>query len=319
MEQEGLDTSGIHKYANGVRTAQYVAINDSKKDLMLAMADMEIFDGFESSKFVRTNGHVSQNVKWVVVDANWKATLAWQLMTKFSSQGAKIAFEPVSVAKSAAVFSSDKSNKHPLGIFPKNKINLTTPNHHELIAMNAAAKSSEYFETAEWWQVIDALGIPSSGARDRFTALTSRKLTDEGIPIQTVQLLPIIPTILTKLGADGVLVTELLKPDDPRLTDPVSAPYILSRCTNGSTEVGGVYMRLFPAVETVEEVVSVNGVGDTFLGVLMSGLARGLRLDESLINIAQEGAVMTLNSTESVSPNLSLLRPKLEELALLSG
>ena len=63
--------------------------------------------------------------------------------------------------------------------------------------------------------------------------------------LQTIQLLPLFPTILTKLGADGVLLTELLKPNDPRLTNPADAPYILSRCTNGSTEVGGVYMSMY--------------------------------------------------------------------------
>ena len=75
-------------------------------------------------------------------------------------------------------------------------------------------------------------------------------------------------------------------------------------------------MRHFPAVEVVEDVVSVNGVGDTFLGVLVAGLAKGLTLDERLIETAQRGAVMTLRSKESVSPTLGLLQGKLDELAL---
>ena len=73
-------------------------------------------------------------------------------------------------------------------------------------------------------------------------------------------------------------------------------------------------MRLFPAVEVVEDVVSVNGVGDTFLGVLMAGLAKGLELDEKLVNIAQRGAVLTLRSKESVSPDLGLLSQELYAL-----
>lgn len=111
-------------------------------------------------------------------------------------------------------------------------------------------------------------------------------------------------------------MTELLKPGDSRLTNPDSAPWILSRCTNGSTEVGGVYMRLFPAVEQVpdSEVVSVNGVGDTFLGVLVAGLARGVPLGESLINVAQRGAVMTLKSKLAVSPAVGELAGELKKL-----
>jgi pseudouridine-5'-phosphate glycosidase/pseudouridine kinase len=162
--------------------------------------------------------------------------------------------------------------------------------------------------------VIDALGIPGSGARDRFVSLTNKKMTDDGIPLQTIQLLPFIPTILTKLGANGVLLTKLLKTDDPDLTDPDSTPYILCRTSNGSTEVGGVYMRLFPALETVEDVVSVNGVGDTFLGVLVAGLAKGLKLDERLVDIAQRGAILTLRSKEAVSPDLGILSKSLDEL-----
>ena len=183
--------------------------------------------------------------------------------------------------------------------------------------MHDAATSHGKFETDEWWQTIDALGIPSTGARDRFVHMTSRELTDQGIPVKAVQLLPYIPTILTKLGSQGVLLTSILSPSDPRLRDPDHAPYILSRCTNGNGEVGGVYMRLFPVVEKVEEgdVVSVNGVGDTFMGVLISGLARGCELGDGLIDIAQKGAVMTLKSSESVSPEVRELREKLNELS----
>jgi pseudouridine-5'-phosphate glycosidase/pseudouridine kinase len=239
-------------------------------------------------------------------------------MKKYSTgtKDIKVAFEPVSAEKSATLFQSATGPaSDQLGIFPNHNIDLATPNHHELAAMHMSAKEHQYFEFERWWQVIDALGIRSSGARDRFVSLTSKKMTDEGIPLQTIQLLPMIPTILTKVGAEGVLLTELLKPTDPRLTDPESAPYILSRCSNGSREVGGVYMRLFPAVEEVDDVVSVNGVGDTFLGVLIAGLARGLELGESLINLAQKGAVMTLRSKESVSPLLPLLKPNLDFMA----
>jgi pseudouridylate synthase / pseudouridine kinase len=80
--------------------------------------------------------------------------------------------------------------------------------------------------------------------------------------------------------------------------------------------VGGLYIRLFPAAETVskEEVVSVNGVGDTFLGVLVAGLAKGLDLDENLISVAQKAAVMTLKSKEAVSPQIASLSGELESI-----
>jgi pseudouridine-5'-phosphate glycosidase/pseudouridine kinase len=245
------------------------------------------------------------------------------MVQKARDSGAKVAVEPVSMAKATRIFAPAPIGYystpegiafHKTKIFPNHHIDLVTPNQHELATMHAAAKQHEFFETDRWWSIIDALGIPGTGARDRFVSITNREMTDAGIPIQIIQLLPYIPTILTKLGPKGVLHTELLKPNDSRLTDPASAPYILSRCTNGSTEVGGVYMRLYPAVKVVKDVVSVNGVGDTFLGVLIAGLAKGLKLDEDLINIAQRGAVMTLRSKEAVSPDVKWLSTKLKEL-----
>jgi len=82
---------------------------------------------------------------------------------------------------------------------------------------------------------------------------------------------------------------------------------------SGNPSVGGVYLRHFPAAETVskEDIVSVNGVGDTFLGVLTAGLAKGLPLDEKLIHIAQKASVMTLKSKESVSPEIVCLSAEL--------
>lgn len=91
----------------------------------------------------------------------------------------------------------------PLPVFPTNAINLATPNILELTALHSAARSRSYLERQDWWDVIDALGIPSTGARDRFVQLTSRALVDAGVPQMTVQLLPFIPSIVTKLGSGG--------------------------------------------------------------------------------------------------------------------
>jgi len=329
VKDEGLDISGIETIANQIsegkesllRTAQYVAINDGKKDLVLAMADMRLFS---SARSQRHWTRMATSAKCVVIDSNWHRNNTRSLLSKAKKIGLCVAFEPVSVPKAGGIFQPGSSGfqsrqgiDHRPSVFPQHKIDLVTPNQHELAAMHASAKEHDFFESQRWWEIIDSLGIPSSGARDRFVALTNHKMTDAGIPLQSIQLLPYIPTILTKMGAEGVLLTALLKPDDPRLTDSSSAPYILSRTSNGSTEVGGVYMRLFPAVEIVDDVVSVNGVGDTFLGVLVAGLAKGFPLDESLINIAQRGAVMTLRSKEAVSPKLGELAKELNALARL--
>jgi pseudouridine-5'-phosphate glycosidase/pseudouridine kinase len=181
--------------------------------------------------------------------------------------------------------------------------------------MHTAARESGAFDRADWWEVVDAFGIPHSGARVQLALATSSDLVDQGIPQQSIQLLPFMPSICTKLGSQGVLLTQLIPANDERLSSGEYAPYILSRCANGTEDklgVGGVYMRLFAAVQEVkrEEIVSVNGVGDSFAGTLVTGLAtRGpaARI-EDLIDIAQRAAVLTLKSSESVSPGLGTLR-----------
>ena len=73
-------------------------------------------------------------------------------------------------------------------------------------------------------------------------------------------------------------------------------------------------MRFFPA-EAIpkEQIMSVNGAGDTFVGVLVAGLAKreGMEDLEALIELAQKGSRMTLRSHASVAEDLGALKPDL--------
>lgn len=305
-----MDTSCVQQLSPdehpGSRTAQYVSVNDANKHLVLAMADMDIFTNQPfSSTWVSTIR--SSKPKWLVVDANWRAQDIRSWVQAGKQSEARIAFEPVSKAKSARLFCEERGLER-LGVFPHASVDLTTPNQYELAAMHAAAQGNEYFDDARWWAVIDAFGM--KGARDRFVKLTSAAMTDAGIPQQAIQLLPFIPTIVTKLGSDGALLTTILRKDDPRLYNVSHEPFILSRCLNDHADVGGVYMRMFPPVEQVTDVVSVNGIGDTFLGTLVAGLAQGGKI-QHLINVAQKAAVLTLRSPQSVSEELGSLEEEL--------
>ena len=106
--------------------------------------------------------------------------------------------------------------------------------------MHSAASNADLFEREDWWQIIDTIGLSSSGSREKLVSLTSATLVDEGVPQQSIQLLPYVPTLLTKLGSQGVLMTQLLAKDDARLKSRDSAPYILGRSTDGNDLVGGV-------------------------------------------------------------------------------
>jgi len=298
------------EYHTSNRTAQYVAINESNKDLLVAMADMGIFANHSFPDFWKSTV-AGAKPRWLVIDGNWseKDIRAW--IQAGRENGCSIAFEPVSNVKSTRLFCSPK-NGFPLGVFPNHSIDLATPNHFELQTMYEAARRNRYLDEPEWLQVLDSFGIENS--RDRFAALGSTKISAEGATTQCLQLLPYIPTIITKLGPEGVLLTALLHRDDPRLQDALEEKYVLSWGPKDHPDVGGVYVRLFPAAESVENVVSVNGVGDTFLGVLVAGLAKGGKV-ENLIDVAQKAAVLTLKSHESVSPDLGWLEGQLADAA----
>ncbi|KAI1382120.1 Indigoidine synthase A like protein-domain-containing protein [Hypoxylon crocopeplum] len=312
MQGSGMDTSCIKQLSREryptSRTAQYVAVNDANKNLVLGMADMGLFTAHSFPEHWNSMVKASKP-KWLVVDGNWADhdIRAWIRAGK--ENHAHVAFEPVSKEKSTRLF-CDEKGLESLGVFPEPSVDLATPNQYELAAMHAAAQRYEYLEDPRWWGIVDAFGM--RGARDRFIRLTSASMTDAGIPQQVIQLLPYIPTIITKMGSNGALLTTILGKDDPRLLEPAYDRFILSRSFNNHPEVGGVYMRLFPVVEQIEDVVSVNGVGDTFLGVLIAGLAQGGKA-ENIVNLAQKGATLTLRSAQSVSEDLGILRNTMED------
>jgi pseudouridine-5'-phosphate glycosidase/pseudouridine kinase len=102
----------------------------------------------------------------------------------------------------------------------------------------------------------------------------------------------------------------LLGKDDERLRKVEDDDFILSRSTleDSDSMVGGIYMRQFPTTEIpYNKIVSVNGVGDTFLGALVSELVDSGKFIEETVDFAQGAAAMTLCSTEAVNPELRSL------------
>lgn len=329
LRTTGMSTAGVLTLSSdsGSRTAQYVAVNDSNKDLVMGMADMTILESATTGAGTIGNfleswwlpGLQEDRPSHLILDANWSSNHLGRWLEASKTIKAHVSFEPVSTAKSRRLFAlpkpSDPDRPSSLEVFPNSALHLTTPNAYELTEMYTTARESGAFDRPDWWSVIDAFGISHSGARVQLALATSAELVDKGVPQQSLQLLPFIPSICTKLGKEGVLLTQLLPAGDERLSNGDYAPYILSRCANGTEDsigVGGVYMRLFPSVEEVagEDIVSVNGVGDTFLGALIAGMAMkgpNARV-EDFVDLAQRAAVLTLKSKESVSPGLGTLR-----------
>ncbi|CAF9902788.1 MAG: hypothetical protein ALECFALPRED_000019 [Alectoria fallacina] len=315
LAERGLQTVGIQTRGPGSHTAQYVAVNDAQKHMVLAMADMNILEDTSGDFDSLWKPHFDAcKPKWLVVDANWHSNTLRKWLDAAKTSGAKVAFEPVSAAKSRRAFPAKLRSNAGLAAVPNHLISLATPNALELSSMHDAASDAGLFDREDWWRVIDSIGLSSSGSRDKLVSVTNNSLVDQGVPQQSLRLLPFIPCILTTMGEHGVLMTQMLRPGDDLLISPDAAPYVLSRSTDGNDIVGGVYMRLFPPVETVsrDEIVSVNGVGDTFLGVLIAGLTKEKPKNiVDLVDIAQRGSVMTLKSKEAVSPQILKLQSSL--------
>ncbi|KAF3010564.1 hypothetical protein E8E13_000320 [Curvularia kusanoi] len=311
LQEEGMSVAGIETLPMPARTAQYVAINNANKDLSLAMADMSILEEIPQRLTASLSASIFSNSatkpKVFVADANWSSpALSTWLSTAHAASITSI-FEPVSTAKALRIFPDDLQT---LSTYPTPLASIITPNNHELIALHAHAHGKGFFDTPSWFAVIDALGIPSTGLRVPLAMVAGSELVDAGIPQQAVKLLPFFPSILTKLGSHGVLMTKLLASNAPELHDDAERQYVLARNNNGDTAsgVGGLYVRLFPVEKVLppEQVVSVNGIGDTFCGALAVGLARGKRI-QSVIGFAQRAASLSLKSKESVSPQLKSL------------
>ncbi|KAF2634189.1 hypothetical protein P280DRAFT_464015 [Massarina eburnea CBS 473.64] len=306
LSDEGMSTEGIETLPGPARTAQYVAINNAQKDLTLAMADMKILESIPASTMTNMMARISSMPpKVLILDANWDTENLHKYLDLGRSLKTTTIFEPVSTAKALRIFPSNP---------PSNPIvDIITPNEFELKALHDYTYTLGLFERPSWFATIDALGIPSSGLRVPLSITTTPAIVDAGIPQQAIKLLPFFPTVLTKLGPRGVLLTQLVKAGDPVLSSPQESQYVLARNTTGDKKVGGLYVRLFQpdVILKDEEVVSVNGIGDTFVGALAAGLVKGRGIKD-VVGFAQKASILSLRSRESVSPELRALKGELE-------
>lgn len=325
LQEEDMSVSGIETLPPPARTAQYIAINNANKDLTMAVADMSILEQIPQERITSLAAITSASPPSVfIADANWTSPALVSWLHAFRHPSTTTIFEPVSTAKALRIFSPMNSQPNPVHHLPL--ADIITPNAHELSALHAHALSTSLFDSPHWFAAIDALGIPSTGLRVPLAHATSSSLVDQGIPQMAIKLLPFFPTVLVKLGAQGVVLVKMLGMDARELHDETEKPFILARnpssssslastsaagndCTARTTTTtitpAGLYIRLFPPETKLSprEMRSVNGAGDSFCGAIAVALSRGVAVQDA-VGFAQRAAGLTLKSAQSVSEEL---------------
>ena len=120
LSAAGMSTAGVKTLSDSsVRTAQYVAVNDGSRDLMVAMADMTILESTSADP-----GSVSEALDafWLpqlqdskpshlVLDANWPPQHLARWLEAAKAVNAHVTFEPVSLPKSTRLFNLAQPHK----------------------------------------------------------------------------------------------------------------------------------------------------------------------------------------------------------------
>jgi len=140
-------------------------------------------------------------------------------------------------------------------------------------------------------------------------------LVDEGIAQMAVNLLPFFQHLVIKCGERGVIVAMRISRQDIGTSgwaherSNAFRRYVVSI---GDTSKETVVLQHVPGL-TVESIVNVTGAGDTLVGFLLASFVHNPALFQhpktlnETVNAAQRAAVLTLQSRQAVSPQLSVM------------
>jgi len=195
-----------------------------------------------------------------------------------------------------------------------------TPNTLELAEIYNEARqgSLDLMSHPAWWSSLDGWGIGSQYRAEldilaRQSAGDAEKgtlsfLVDQGVAQMAMHLLPFFQHLLIKCGDKGVVAASRFSSDSIWASEKTNM-YTRTVVAHGNS--GGVSITHYPALR-VDNIINVTGAGDTFVGTILAQLAedpdaldKGPESLQSVINMAQRGAVATLQSSLAVSPSLA--------------
>ncbi|KAK9468809.1 Indigoidine synthase A like protein-domain-containing protein [Lipomyces arxii] len=311
------DLSGVLVAENGV-TAQYIAMHDSRGDLIFACADMSLVERL-SAAHIAFEIERAGPLKWIALDANLDHEPMQTVLTSAGKAGARVLLEPTASIKSQTVLDLD------IGIYPRHSVEVATPNTFELEAMFKHARSKGLLEQPEWWKVIDACSTTADFRNAVEHMAKSRglsELVDQGIVPMGIHMLPFIPNLFVKVGQHGVFSLQLMKEVKGRNVTENQISIASGLVVWRGNQLDGqnvciVVRHHAPHSVDADEIVSVTGAGDSFVGVLLAELLdsdkNGVNVLEDIddldkvIDRAQRAAILTLKHRNAISPEIQNL------------
>lgn len=318
MEDEGLSTRGILvlEAKQDARTGQYVGNYNVDKALIFGMADVAIMRHPSLEQvdlWVRLIMDAGPRI--LALDTTFSPRVISTIAHAGKRAGAYLVIEPVSVPRASSLFSVESRVIDPAIVYPKHLFDMITPNEDELLAMSNGALQEGFLHSGPWNEVWESFGANGQNFLDRKVEAASLPEELRQLARSVVVLLPFIPSILVTLGPRGCLYASLLPSGFPH-TSNLNKVSVRHEATAGKAlgqGTGTVYLRHFPPTRALanKDIVSVNGAGDSLLGVLLAGLT-GTSDIETLIPIAQAAAELSLKDASPVSHQIQSLKTMLQ-------
>lgn len=284
----------------GVKTAQYTAVVDLNGELVVACADMGIFECPKTASSFEAELK-SHKAKRIVVDCNLSPAA---LDSVLSAEG-DIIVEPTSKAKLARLGQLHSSN---LKVFPENRISMVTPTVAELDGIFTSFSRRDLFDDYDdWFPLVDSLGIDAH-FRETLERSDIAHLLKNGALQQCFQILPYIPFLVVKLGPRGVVVVRLCTNVNSYKSLPTSKHKPMTFVSHGakSKDQLGVIIHHFPAPNQKLDIVNVSGAGDSLLGYLVATLSKENWLKTRVESAEQEWALWEAFHKAQIASGLSL-------------
>ncbi|KAI6136598.1 indigoidine synthase A-like protein [Pisolithus sp. B1] len=322
----GMRTDGL-SLVPGQQSAVCNVVLDARGGLETGIADMglpQLWKGSEVFPVLRDHPP-----RFLVFDGNISADSQQSFCRCYLFCAVHLLFtpssEPTSVAKSTRILPAVVAN---LGQTPRSIISYASPNLLELGCMYDEARTAfDLMSHDHWWRVIDGFSLGSS-FRMELDQLAKARVSDKapelgdlsflvnkGVVQMAINLLPFFQHLVIKCGELGVVVVMRLGGTDVgKWAMERSNPrdrYIVAY-SQASAET--IVVQHFPPIHVQPAtIVNTTGAGDTLVGALLAMVVQNpdTFLDvvalRDAINIAQQAAILTLQSSSAVSPLLSSL------------